>query len=114
MCGLGYHEERRARQGRGRCALSSPSAMPRATTDHHPATRRGPRRPPPTPARWPTGGVIPRDPDEGPVPLGRPRVKATHPRQLFLPPPRLPNGELPPHYLAAPPGPPPPPPPRPP
>src|SRR5437879_12255707 len=33
--------------------------MPRATTDHHPATRRGPRRPPPTPARWPTGGMIP-------------------------------------------------------
>src|SRR5437763_258174 len=39
--------------------------MPRATTDHHPATHRGPRRPPPTPARWPTGRMIPRDPTEG-------------------------------------------------
>src|SRR2546422_590366 len=84
MCGLGYHEERRARQGRGRCALSSPSAMPRATTtDHHPATRRGPRRPPPTPARWPTSGMIPRDQDEVLVALGDRRVKLTNLRKLL-------------------------------
>src|SRR5437899_1588224 len=94
MCGLGYHEERRARQGRGRCALSSPSAMPRATTDHHPATRRGPRRPPPTPARWPAGGMIPRDQREVLVALGDRRVKLTNLRKLFWPALGITKGDL--------------------
>src|SRR5881397_96224 len=94
MCGLGYHEGRRARQGRGRCALSSPSAMPRATTDHHPATRRGPRRPPPTPARWPTGGMIPRDQDEVLVALGDRWVKLTNLRKLFWPALGITKGDL--------------------
>src|SRR5437870_12893875 len=95
MCGLGYHEERRARQGRGRCALSSPSAMPRATTtDHPPATRRGPRRPPPTPARWPTGGMIPRDQDEVLVALGDRRVTLTNLRKLFWPALGFTKGDL--------------------
>src|SRR3989475_2796941 len=99
MCGLGYHEERRARQGRGRCALSSPSAMPRATTDHHPATRRGPRRPPPTPARWPAGGMIPRDQREGLVALGDRRVKLTNLRKLFWPALGITKGDLIRYYL---------------
>src|SRR5438034_1259017 len=94
MCGLGYHEERRARQGRGRCALSSPTAMPRATTDHHPATHRGPRRPPPTPARWPTGRMIPRDQDEVLVALGERRVKLTNLRKLFWPALGITKGDL--------------------
>src|SRR5437667_308012 len=94
MCGLGYHEGRRARQGRGRCALSSPSAMPRATTDHHPATRRGPRRPPATPARWPAGGMIPRDQDEVLVALGDRRVKLTNLRKLFWPALGFTKGDL--------------------
>src|SRR5947199_69836 len=94
MCGLGYHEGRRARQGRGRCALSSPSAMPRATTDHHPATRRGPRRPPPTPARWPTGAMIPRDQDEVLVALGDRRVKLPNLRKLFWPALGITKGDL--------------------
>src|SRR5213595_1300718 len=94
MCGLGYHEGRRARQGRGRCALSSPSAMPRATTDHHPATRRGPRRPPPTPARWPAGGMIPRDQREVLVALGDRRVKLTNLRKLFWPALGITKGDL--------------------
>src|SRR2546429_2024620 len=94
MCGLGYHEGRRARQGRGRCALSSPSAMPRATTDHHPATHRGPRRPPPTPARWPTGRMIPRDQDEVLVALGERRVKLTNLRKLFWPALGITKGDL--------------------
>src|SRR5213594_385635 len=94
MCGLGYHEGRRARQGRGRCALSSPSAMPRATTDHHPATRRGPRRPPATPARWPAGGMIPRDQNEVLVALGDRRVKLTNLRKLFWPALGITKGDL--------------------
>src|SRR5712692_7992207 len=94
MCGLGYHEERRARQGRGRCALSSPSAMPRATTDHHPATRRGPRRPPRSPARWPSGRLIPRDRDEVIVALGDRRVKLTNLRKPFWPALGITKGDL--------------------
>src|SRR5438093_200361 len=94
MCGLGYHEERAARQGGGRCALSSPSAMPRATTDHHPATRRGPRRPPRTPARWPAGRMIPHDRDEVLVALGDRRVKLTNLRKLFWPALGITKGDL--------------------
>src|SRR5437773_2259432 len=94
MSRLGYHARRRARQGRGRCALSFPSAMPRATTDHHPATRRGPRRPPPTPARWPAGGMIPRDQHAALVPLGDRRVTLTNLRKLFWPAPGITNGDL--------------------
>src|SRR5256712_6535520 len=94
MCGLGYHEERRARQGRGRCALSSPSAMPRATTDHHPATVRGPRRPPRTPARWPSGRLIPRDQDEVVVALDDRRVKLTHLKKPFWPALGITKGDL--------------------
>src|SRR5213083_2135269 len=94
MSRLGYHARRRARQGRGRCALSSPSAMPRATTDHHPATRRGPRRPPPTPARWPAGGMIPRDQREVLVALGDRRVKLTNLRKLFWPALGITKGDL--------------------
>jgi len=68
--------------------------MPRATTDHHPATRRGPRRPPPTPARWPAGGMIPRDQDEVLVALGDRRVKLTNLRKLFWPALGITKGDL--------------------
>src|SRR5437667_97227 len=68
--------------------------MPRATTDHHPATRRGPRRPPPTPARWPTGRMIPRDQDEVLVALGDRRVKLTNLRKLFWPALGFTKGDL--------------------
>jgi len=68
--------------------------MPRATTDHHPATRRGPRRPPPTPARWPAGGMIPRDQREVLVALGDRRVKLTNLRKLFWPALGITKGDL--------------------
>ncbi len=68
--------------------------MARATTDHHPATRHGPRRPPRSPARWPSGRLIPRDRDEVIVALGDRRVKLTNLRKPFWPALGITKGDL--------------------
>src|SRR6059036_1305039 len=78
--------------------------MPRATTDHHPATRHGPRRSPRSPARWPSGRLIPRDRDEVLVALGDRRVKLTNLRKLFWPALGITKGDLIRYYVDVAPG----------
>ena len=68
--------------------------MPRATTDRHPATVHGPRRPSRAPVRWPSGRLIPRDQDEVIVALGDRRVKLTNLKKLFWPAHGITKGDL--------------------
>src|SRR6059036_1159260 len=78
--------------------------MPRATTDHNPATRHGPRRSPRSPARWPAGGMIPRDQREVLVALGDRWVKLTNLRKLFWPALGITKGDLIRYYVDVAPG----------
>jgi len=68
-------------------------APPGATTDRHPATRRGggPRS---TPKRWPSAQLIPRDRNEAIVAVGDREVKLTNLQKIFWPELGLTKGDL--------------------